>query len=50
MLPSNFYLFGPLNKHTGGKQFAKNANTKQALDTSFFYAMIHDLMQWGINA
>jgi hypothetical protein len=41
----------------GGKQFAKDANMKlavtswlQALDTNFFYAMIHDLMQWGTNA
>jgi len=54
MLPSNFHLLGPLNKHMGGKQFAKDANMKQgatswlqALDTNFYYVMIHDLMQWG---
>jgi len=47
----------PLNKHMGGKQFAKDVNMKQvvtswlqALDTNFFYAMKHDLMQWGTNA
>jgi hypothetical protein len=57
MLPSNFDMFGPLNKHMCGKQFAKDSNMKQAvtswlqaLDTSFFYVMIHDLMQWGTNA
>jgi len=57
MLPSNFHLFGTLNKHVGGKQFAKDANMKQAatswlqaFDTSFFYTMIHNLMQWGTNA
>jgi len=57
MLPSTFHFFGPLNKHMGGKQFAKDGNMKQvvtswlqAFDTNIFYAMIHDLMQWGTNA
>jgi hypothetical protein len=41
----------------GGKQFAKDANIKQAVtswlqafDTNIFYAMTHDLMQWQTNA
>jgi hypothetical protein len=50
MLSSNFHLFGHLNKHLGGKKFAKDANMKlaitfwlQAFDNNFFYTMIHDL-------
>jgi len=41
----------------GGKEFAKDANIKQvvtswpqAFDTNIFYAIMHDLMQWGTNA
>jgi len=53
MLPSIFHLFGPLKKHMGGKQFAKDADIKQvvtswlqAFDTNIFHAM----MQWGTNS
>jgi hypothetical protein len=41
--PSDFHLFGPLKKQLAGKQFAKDADIKQAvtwlqtLDTDFFY-------------
>jgi histone-lysine N-methyltransferase SETMAR len=42
--PSDFYLFGFLKKHLTGKQFATDADMKQAvtsclqiLDTDFFY-------------
>jgi hypothetical protein len=45
--PSDFNLFGLLKKHQAGKNFAADANIKQAvtswlqtLDSSFFYAGI----------
>jgi hypothetical protein len=42
--PSDFYLFGPLKKHLGGRRFPTNGEVQQAvlswlqaLDTDFFY-------------
>jgi hypothetical protein len=47
MEPTDFHLFGLLKKHLAGKQFATDANVKQAvtsrlqlLDTNFFYTGI----------
>jgi hypothetical protein len=48
MEPSNFNLFGPCKKLLEGKQFAADADVKQAVtswlqtsDTHLFYAGIH---------
>ena len=51
--PSNFYLFVPLKKYLGGKQFALNTDLKQAvtcwlqtLGTDFYYTGIQALVPW----
>jgi hypothetical protein len=51
MGPSDFRLFLPLKKHVAGKQFATDADVKQAatfslesLDTDFFYAAMQSLV------
>jgi histone-lysine N-methyltransferase SETMAR len=51
LAPSDFYLFGPLKKHVGGRRFATDGEVQQAvmsclqaLDTDFFYAGIDALV------
>jgi hypothetical protein len=48
---SDFLLFGPLNKHLGGRRFATYGEVQQAvmswlqaLDTDFFYAGVDALV------
>jgi histone-lysine N-methyltransferase SETMAR len=48
---SDFHLFGPLQKHLGGRRFATDGEVQQAvmswyqaLDTDFFYAGIDALV------
>jgi hypothetical protein len=51
--PNNLYLFGPLKKYLGGKQFAINTDLKQAvtcclqtLGTDICYRGIQALIPW----
>jgi histone-lysine N-methyltransferase SETMAR len=51
LAPSDFYLFGPLKKHLGGRRFATDGEVQQAvmswlqaLDTDFFCAGIYGLV------
>jgi len=51
---SDIHLFGHLNKHLAGKQFATDANVKQAVTSYrhiipvFFYAEIQpSLLRWN---
>jgi hypothetical protein len=51
LAPSDFHLFGPLQKHQGGKRFATDGEVQQAvmswlqaLDTDFLYAGIDALV------
>jgi hypothetical protein len=51
MGPSDFYLFGLLNKNLAGKRFAADTDVKQAVTSwlqklypSFFYARIQALV------
>ena len=54
LMPSDFHLFGPINKHLADSQFAREADIKQAfiswlhiLDISFFCATVKALvLQW----
>jgi hypothetical protein len=50
-MPSDFLLFGPINKHLADNQFAREADIKQAfiswlhiLDISFFSAIVKALV------
>ena len=48
LTPSNFYIFGPIKKHTVGKQFAKVANVKQAV-TSWLQTLHNDVLDAWIQ-